>query len=207
MTIKTVTIGTAVDVYRYDDSISVEGLGGTPTHSIIVQQPIKTVAPIDSDDAIRQGDVLSFTRGSKITADSVTISAGTSSDGVTDLRSHNDGNIYTITEGNGTTPGQTLIVDFVSVIEFSYVQILGTYEGSVTHAIEIEVYNWDTSNWDHLQSMQNSFSNSGTIFNDESIIVPDCSDYISSGQVRIRFNHPMVGNPGHSTYIDVVALY
>ena len=148
----------------------------------------------------------------KYTADSITLSAGSSSDGVADLQSGNDGNVYTIQEA-AATPGITLIVDFESVTAFNWVKILALYDegAAATHAMTIELYNWDTTSWDQFCALQNGISNSGTIFDGHDFFVPDDTNYIGTGgdvgNVRVRFNHPQNGNASHYLYIDEVALY
>lgn len=146
----------------------------------------------------------------KYTANSVTLSVGSSSSAVADLQSDNDGNVYHVDEVAGT-PGLTLIVDFTSVTGFNWVKILATYDGTATHALDLEVYNWTTASWDIFDAIQTGTSNTGTIFGNHDFFIPDDANYIgtggSAGQVRIRFNHPMAGNASHDLDIDVVALY
>ncbi len=166
-------------------------------------------------NGINVSDTISFINSArinwnKITAASVTLSAGTSANTVTDLQTANDGNTYAITEA-AATPGITLIVDFNSVNAINWVEILATYDGAATHALEIELYNWTGTSWDHFGCSQNSESNSGTIFCNASFFVPDDTNYIgtggNAGKVRIRFNHPMAGNAAHDFYIDIAALH
>ena len=148
----------------------------------------------------------------KITANSITetnITAQGGSD-VTFLQTANDGSIYEAHE-SASNPGQSLIVDFVSVDAFNWVKILGTYSGSTSHALEIELYNWDTTSWDHFDAMQMGFDNSGTVMENHDFFVPDDADYIGTGgdagKVRVRIEHPMNGIANHEWFFDVVALY
>lgn len=146
----------------------------------------------------------------KITASAVTLDAGTSSEGVADLQTANDGNVFHVQEAAGT-PGQTIIVDFVGVTAINWVQVLSMYEGSLTHAFEIELWDWVSSDWEHSACMQSLASNGGTIFCDHSFFMPDDTRFIGTGgdagKVRVRLNHPMSGNASHDSWTDVVALY
>jgi len=146
----------------------------------------------------------------KYTANSVTLTTGTSTSAVADLQTDNDGNVYHVTEAIGT-PAIDLIIDFVSVTGFNWVKVLATYDGGATHAMEVELYNWVTASWDTFDSMQSGFSNSGAIFGNHSFFVPNQTDYIgtggSLGQVRVRLDHPMTGNASHDLYVDEVAVY
>ena len=143
----------------------------------------------------------------KITADSVTLSVGGTASAVADLRIAHDGNLYHIDEAGGVAPSITFIVDFVSVTAFNWAQIIAEYDGSATHSVCIELWNWDTSAWDGFDA-QNGIE---TALTDHSFFVPDDTDYIGTGgdvgEVRVRFNHPANGNGAHDLEIDVVALY
>jgi hypothetical protein len=140
----------------------------------------------------------------KITANSVTLTVGSTTDTVTDLQSQ-DSNSYDIQEQTGA-PGVDLIVDFVSVDAFNWVQIIAYYKGATNHAVSIQLYNWTSTSWVQFNAMETS-----NVIGDKSFFVPDDSDYIGTGgdagKVRVKFIHTMTGNNAHYTYINVVALY
>lgn len=142
----------------------------------------------------------------KITADSVTLDEGTSSDSVADLRVAHDGDCYDVAEVSGI-PGIDLKVDFVDVLAFNWVQIIGFYDGSASHSVSIELYNWDTEAWD----MFDSHDGVEETMRDHSFFVPNDTDYIGTGDdegdVRVRFYHTQTGIPSHDLCLDVVALY
>ena len=139
-------------------------------------------------------------------ADSVTLSAGTSNSAVADLQNAHDGSGYSIVEV-AASPGSQLTVDFVNIEYFNLIQILANYSGSPTHFVNIELYNWDTSSWDIF----NTLDGIERSLVDHSFIVPDATNYIGAGndegKVRVRFNHPEIGDIIHTLYIDVVKLY
>jgi hypothetical protein len=151
----------------------------------------------------------------KITADNVTLNNGTTVAGVVgDLQTLGDGNFYHVDEAAGA-PGIDLEVEFVSVTAFNWVQIKAVYDGSTTHAVGIQLYNFNTTTWDTFnaaQTGQEDVSNAGEyILNSYDFFVPSDTNYIGTGgdagDVRVRFHHTMAGNASHDLYIDVVALY
>jgi len=146
----------------------------------------------------------------KIKASSITLSAGTSTDNVEDLRTATDSKFYHITEA-AATPGTDLVVDFNDVVEFRLVNVAAIYNGATNHANAIQLYNRLTRAWDtfaDLQTAQEDVTNAGGyILNDITFFVPDATNYIGNGNVKVRIYHTMGGNPAHDLYIDVVALY
>jgi hypothetical protein len=150
----------------------------------------------------------------KYTADSITLTAGTSADALSDLQNAFDGNFYNLSE-TAAAPGMNLIVDFVSVTAFNWVMVKGCYNGSSTHAVAIQLYNWTQTRWDTYHALQNHTcdvsTSDGYIIKDQSFYVVDDSEYIGTGvddgKVRVRFYHTMSGNASHDLYIDVTALY
>lgn len=151
----------------------------------------------------------------KKTAASVTLTAGTTvASVVADLQTAFDGNFYHIDEAAGA-PGIDLIVDFTSITAFNWVQVIAQYDGSSTHSVAIQLYNWITTTWNTFNACQTGQEDvttaGGYILEDLSFFVPSDANYIgtggSAGQVRVRFYHTMAGNASHDLYIDVVALY
>ena len=135
-----------------------------------------------------------------ITANGVTLNYGTSSDTVTDLQTQLDGNIYSIEEV-ADTPGIDLEVDFANIVKFTKVIVKAYYNGGSTHAIRIQLYNNDTTNWDTLSTL-----NTGIDHQQLTLTIADDTDYISSGVVIVRFYHTELGNASHDLYIDWCAL-
>lgn len=191
------------------------GIGGTESFSI------------DSDGIIKIGDqATNYTEVSatgditqtgtariqwgKITANSVTATGFTAVGQVVgDLQTANDGNVYTATEVAGG--GNNIIVDFTNVTAFNWVKILGAYEGSSSHGIYVEVYNWSTISWNQFNCFQSQFTDTGALFCNHDYIVPSDTNYVGTGgdagKVRVRFNHSSSTTSAHKLYIDVCALY
>ncbi len=150
----------------------------------------------------------------KITADSVTLVVGvTPASLVADLQTRFDGNYYHIDEV-AAAPGMDLIVDFVSVTAFNWVNVAAYYAGSTAHAgITIQVWNWDSSAWDNFYFYAHH-SSVGALADDimnGDFFIPDDTNYIGTGgndgEVRVRLVHVAMGNAAHDHDIDVVALY
>lgn len=142
----------------------------------------------------------------KYTVDSITLAAGTSTTDADDLESVQDDLTYIVREA-AATPGIDLIADFVDVEQFDYVNVLGYYDGSATHAVSIQLYCWESSSWhtwDALDGIEKAMTNHG-------IWIPCYANYIGTGandgKVRVRFNHTMAGDVSHYLYLDVVSLY
>ena len=147
----------------------------------------------------------------KITASGVSIrnGHGTTSDSVSDLQTAHDGNVYTLSEESGETPGMDIEVGFAGVTAFNWVQILGRYEQATAgHGITImlEVAPFNGSAWHRYDFMQDQGAD---LTNEEhSFFIPDDSAYINSGVVKVRFVHEMIGtSSNHDLVIDVCALY
>lgn len=144
----------------------------------------------------------------KLTANGVTLGGGppTSSDAVADLQDGNDGNTYTATEIAGNA-GQYLIVDFADVISFSLVEILIRINESPGHSltVQLEVSPFDGSTWHSYDLITDQAADQN--FENHSFPVPDCSPYINSGVVKIKFNHEASGTAADTWVFDLVALH
>lgn len=153
-------------------------------------------------------------RWSKITANTITLTAGTSTNTVADLRTQDDGKFYILTEA-ATTPGQLLIIEFIDVIEFNWVNIIACYSGSSTNAVAIQLFDWVNNRYVTFDKLIDSVYDVSTpgsyVDGNHDFFIPDSNNFIGTGanigKVRVQFNHPMNGNVSHSTVIDVVALY
>ncbi len=131
----------------------------------------------------------------------ITLDDGSSTDVIADLQTMHDGNVYHIDEAAGAG-AIDLQCTFTSVEKIAYVFIQAYYEGSATHAVSIQLYNYTTTNWDTIGSVMH-----GVTMENFHVPIPDDADYISSGGWAIvRFNHTMNGNGSHDLYIDYVAL-
>ena len=149
-----------------------------------------------------------------IAAASITATAGGIGAGVVaDLRTAHDG-LYIHVDEVAATPGLNFIVDFTGVTEFSLVHIIGTYDGSATHSIGIQLYYWVGTTWHTWDSMQTGQEDTttagGYILDSHDFTVPSSAPYIGTGadagKVRVRFYHTMGGNASHDLWLDIVEL-
>jgi hypothetical protein len=150
-----------------------------------------------------------------ITANTLTLTNGTSGNVVADLRTAHDNLYYTIAEvaGGAGVPGINMTVHFVSVQSFTRVKVIGTYAGSATHAVGIQVYNWVSGVFDTYNAFQTGASDvtpGKVVLDNTSFQMSSCVNYIGTGadlgKVEVRFYHTMSGNANHYLALDVVAL-
>ena len=159
---------------------------------------------------------LARTNWTKYTADSNTLVDGDNAAGsvVTQLQTAHDG-LFLHTDEDNSDPGIELIVDFVSVTAFNWVEIIGCYNGSSTHSVGIMLYNWTNSGWDTFSSFQDSFCDLADanefVLDNESFIVHDDTNYIGTGgdagKVRVKMRHTDSVIAIHTLHLDVVALW
>ncbi len=149
----------------------------------------------------------------KITAASVTTANGTETGTVTNLQSL-DGSFYQVAETAGTP--FTCIIDFTSVTAFNWVNVVASYDGSATHGVALQLWNWTgTPAWNTFNNVPHQMLDVTTagiyILGNRDFFVPDDTPYIGTGgdagKVRVRFAHSPTGVNGHDLYVDVVALY
>lgn len=133
--------------------------------------------------------------------DSLSLVVGTSSDGISDIQTMNDGNEYHIDEVTGA-PGTDLRITFNNVLRFANVVYNAYYESvSSTHTVLMEIYNYETQAWDAYTTIQ-----PGLGYNYRYFDVPDYAAYIQDATVQIKFVHELAGSATHDFYIDYIAL-
>ena len=139
---------------------------------------------------------------SEITASGVTLYNGTTADPVSNLHVAHDGNIFHVDEVGGV-PGINVELGFGSVSTFSWVYIIGYYDGTATHASRIQLYNFNTTNWDNFHLMNQSLVADHQNY---SFSIPNTAAYIDNGDVKLRFYQDETGNTQHDLYINVANL-
>jgi len=144
----------------------------------------------------------SLARYKRIVPDTLVVNNGTPTGDISDIQHWVDGNQLAVQEGAGGPPCLRLTMTFEQVTSILGVFVLGYYQGSATHNINIEIYNYTTTAWDALDTFANKISKSshvGQVFDD--------SDYINgSNQAQVRLDHVQSGNASHDLYIDYIAL-
>ena len=124
-----------------------------------------------------------------------TLSAGT----VADLAAYG-GTTVDVLEDTGS-PGFIVEVVFTGVTAAREFVYSGHYEGSSSHVVYLEVYNYTTSNWDIVRRIDTMTSMlAGSVH-----VGP--SAYVSGGSAKIRFIHDTNGVGTHHMYLDFVGLF
>ena len=133
---------------------------------------------------------------------SITVTTGTYSAGDVDsVTTLCDDDTYDVDEVSGI-PGFDIRFNYTSVVEFNRVWFHLTYTPASSHIPQIEVYNYDTSDWDIVDS----FTARADIQFIE-VVIPDDENYIDeSGNAIVRIYHNESGNPTHSILIDYAAI-
>ena len=100
-----------------------------------------------------------------------------------------------------TTPGFIVNVGFTSVTQFNKISLDINYAGSSSHTIDVDLYNWNTSSWETVQT----YSGLGTFTTFQPGVI-DSVPFINAGIVSARLYHLSAGFPSHYTQIDYFAL-
>ena len=115
-----------------------------------------------------------------------------------------DEETYNITEGNGPDP-LDFYVNFTEVDAFSQLAIREYYDGSASHYIQVQVWDYDELAWHSYFEFvgQNGF----TII---TVPVYDAEEHIGTGVdegiVQVRLHHVQNGISSHRLYVDFVWL-
>ena len=190
-----------IEISEGDDGVAVVG---TPQDIATTSNPtFKGINVVGGDLWFNADARIAWT---KIPADGVTLGDGppTSSDTVADLVTAHDGKTYTVDE-KAAAAGQNLIVDFIGVVAFNWVQILAYYDGQSSHELQVqlEIAPYDDSAWHDYTCMNPDHD----YISDYSFFVADCAPYINSGAVNLRILHNESGNANDDWVFNVVALY
>jgi len=137
------------------------------------------------------------------TASSITMSVGTvtTAFSVGDVNVFADGLVAEVVEAAGV-PGFNIIVDFTNVYHFNEVLLRGRYDGTASHIVTMQIYNYNTTNWDSLSLVPHT----SDAYVESIAYIPDETNYISSNNARVRIYHNTTGNASHEYYLDYIAL-
>jgi hypothetical protein len=138
---------------------------------------------------------------SSITLNTGTLAAGT----VSDVQVMFDGNVYHVDEVTGV-PGFDIEFNFTGVDRVpSFVVCRWIYDGSATHYVTWDIWNYTTTAWDQLRM----FKTSELYYASMTMYIPRASngDYVDgSGNSMVRTYHHTSGNASHDIQIDYVGL-
>ena len=135
-------------------------------------------------------------------ADSINVIAGTPTGTVADIQNWQDGNILQIQEA-AATPAMEVDFNFIDVESIRRIGISMYYQGSTTHWIEVEIYNFTTVAWEKVFTYE---TGNQLDYKYADLPVSD-NDFIDiNGNAKMRICHPTSGNASHDALIDYVAL-
>jgi hypothetical protein len=117
-----------------------------------------------------------------------------------------DSNEYNVSEVVGA-PGMMISVNFTGVNESAvslWLTMYAFYDGNLNHDFDVEVWNFTGSAWvedSHIEDMTGYEWVNSTIYG---LRIPN--DFLSSGEVRVRFDHEAAGNINHDLSIERIRL-
>jgi hypothetical protein len=125
---------------------------------------------------------------------------------VTDIQTFNDYNtgtntgFYSINDATGA-PAFIVYIGFSGVTDFNRFVLNINYTQNSGHTQDIDLYNYQTSQWDTFTTYSGSTNWFQFILG-----IIDSTPYISLGKVTVRVYHVSSGNTAHRTWIDYAAL-
>jgi hypothetical protein len=135
-------------------------------------------------------------------ATSISVVTGTYVSGdVTDIRTKGDGNTYDVDEVTGV-PGFNILVTFTGVTHFNAIKTQQKYDGHISHEVCIELYNYATTNWDCFGHVTPSLVQTAKDIGD----IND-ANYVSGGEVKLRYYHSTAGNASDDIHIDYTSIW
>ena len=138
--------------------------------------------------------------------EALTITAGAISSGtLADTWSDNNTELV-LTETIGS-PGFDYSFTFYDVVPAATRSLLlrGEYDGNPAHDVKLYAWNFTGSTWTALTGNTDDMPSSATE-QTYRFPLPYGTDYISSGEMRLRIAHTSPGNPIHLLHIDELAL-
>ena len=116
-----------------------------------------------------------------------------------------DGTEYEVAEVTGV-PGFDIRFGFTGIADIpSLVVARYQYDGSATHFVGLQLYNYATTAWDDIRT----FSDSAAFHSSLTAYIPEDikANYVdASGNAQVRFYHHTTGNASHDMHIDYVGL-
>ena len=139
--------------------------------------------------------------GVHVVPDSITVIVGTATGDVTNVQTWQDGNVLQIDEV-AEAPGQNVEFDFINVTSIRRVAFSMYYDGSITHFIEIQLFNFNTTAWQTLWTLTTEL---GLKYRYMDLPIRG-DNFIDGGNAKMRFIHPTMGNAADDSFTDYAAL-
>lgn len=136
-----------------------------------------------------------------ITPSSINVNiGGTPVGSVTDVQEVHDTNVYNLPEVNG---GFDVDFIFENVASFTGIVSRIQYIGSTSHAVEMDIYDYDAAARDQYIEIPHNSVHSQY----RTIRMPSLKKYISGNQVTLSIVHTTTpGNNNHDLFVDYIAL-
>lgn len=149
--------------------------------------------------------------GYHITADSIATSVGTPTGSVADIQDEYDGTTYSVQEAAGI-PGFEIIIKFVNVPFFKFVRLIAAYEGSLTHSVIMQLYDFTNAVYQTkrvIPYLPNfSLTPGEFVVGRYETVIENPTDYISgSNETWMRIYHPTSGNASHDIHFLYASLF
>jgi len=137
---------------------------------------------------------------------SLDVDVGSIGAGSLDDVHEDDGVRLDITETTGA-PGFDTVWYFYNVPD-DQLQLTfnGYYDGNAGHYVKLYQWNFTLSQWDAVTGNSGDFSDETSDQDYEFSLLSPNSDYISSGELRLRIIHSSPGNINHTFYVDLLRL-
>lgn len=92
-------------------------------------------------------------------------------------------------------------LDATGITRLTTFAFYGYYDGGSGHLMETEFWNWTSSAWEAVGQFGTTTAKSWRSF-----VLNNSVQYMSSGNVRMRFRHIGTGQPSHHLYLDKVSF-
>lgn len=83
--------------------------------------------------------------------------------------------------------------------------LTGRYKGNPIHIVKLQQWNYNSTTWVNVTAAVNDFPSGPSDQNFSFPLIND-PDYLSGGQLQLRFNHTSPGNPTHDFNFDHIGL-
>lgn len=176
--------------------VGINGALDMKTHQIN-----NVVDPTSAQDSATKQYVDDATTPIEYSANSISTVTGTPTGSVSDVQTKNDSNTYDVDEVAGV-PGFDTRITYTGVDHFNSIKTHVQYNGSLSHVVNLQLWNVDTTTWDTIAVVPVSVALQDLIVQDI-----DHTDYIDSGTVILRFYHATTGNAAHDLIIDYAAVW
>lgn len=175
----------------------------TLTESVIAEL---SALQIDKSDLITVSETVDVhVRALWYHADEIAVVAGAIESGLIEDTWSDNGTQLVLTEITAN-PGFDYHFYFRDVPDSAYNLIFnGHYAGNPAHNVKIQQWNFNTSNWTDLTAASTDFP-SDTVDYDDEFSIFGGTNYVSSGEVRLRIYHNGTGVATHRFYIDYLKM-